>query len=126
MKLVLDASAAYDVLEENTYARRIDGAKELLAPDLIVAELLNARWKVTRTKAVAPSLDRVLGLLERLRLEPTIRYAVQAASLAEQLDHPVYDCAYVALAQRESAKPLTFDQRLVKKLSAAGLESLLR
>jgi predicted nucleic acid-binding protein len=47
-------------------------------------------------------------------------------ALAQRLDHPVYDCFYVALAQRERARLLTFDERLVKKLTSASLERLLR
>jgi len=126
--LVVDASAAYDLLEESLTAEKLLGAKELIAPDLIVAELLNARWKVARSGLAAPSLERTLTFLERLRLVPSIAYAREAAALAEQLDHPAYDCFYVATAQREGAKFLTLDERLLRKVRLskhAGIARLL-
>jgi predicted nucleic acid-binding protein len=42
---------------------------------------------------------------------------VEALALACHLDHPVYDCLYLALARREAAQLLTADQRLEKLAS---------
>jgi predicted nucleic acid-binding protein len=41
-------------------------------------------------------------------------------ALACHLDHPVYDCLYLALARREAAILLTDDQRL-QRLAATVL-----
>jgi predicted nucleic acid-binding protein len=41
------------------------------------------------------------------------------------LDHPVYDCVYVAAAQHEQAKLLTVDKKLAQKLRTHKLSSLL-
>jgi predicted nucleic acid-binding protein len=38
---------------------------------------------------------------------------VEALALACHLDHPVYDCLYLALARREAAVLLTADQKLM-------------
>ena len=102
------------------------GADELIAPDLIVPELLNARWKVTQSGGSAPKLERVIAFLERLRLLPSLAYAREAAILAQSLGHPVYDCLYVAIAQRERATLLTLDERIARKLRAAKLARILR
>jgi predicted nucleic acid-binding protein len=37
---------------------------------------------------------------------------VEALALVRHLDHPVYNCLYLALARREAALLLTADQRL--------------
>lgn len=126
MILVVDASAAYDLLTEGRCERRILGAKELLSIDLIVAELLNARWKVVRSHEAAPSVETILGFLDRLTIIPSLRFAAAAAELAERLDHPVYDCLYLAAAQRERAQLLTLDGRLSRKLRSARLSRILR
>jgi predicted nucleic acid-binding protein len=35
--------------------------------------------------------------------------------LARRLSHPVYDCVYLALAERERARFVTADQRLLRR-----------
>src|SRR5450631_3582282 len=92
-------------------------ATSVVAPELIVAELLNARWKVVRSGASAPSLDSVLGLFDRVHLVTSLPYAVDAAALAQRLDHPVYDCLYAVLAKRENAQLVTADRRFAAKLA---------
>ena len=126
MTIVLHASAAYDLLTEANCRDKIAGADDLIAPDLIVPELLNARWNVARSGEAAPTLQRAIDFLERMRLLPSLPYAADAAGLAEALDHPMYDCLYVAVAQREQGKLLTIDDRLSKKLRASKLTRLLR
>jgi len=126
MILVVDASAAYELLTEGRCTASMVGAQDIIAPDLIVCELLNARWKVMRSGDKAPRLETILEFLERLRIMPSLLYAAQAAALAERLDHPVYDCFYVATAQREHAKLLTVDERLIRKLRSKTLARLLR
>jgi predicted nucleic acid-binding protein len=124
--LVVDASAAYDLLTERTCADRVRGVQELIAPDLVVAELLNARWKAERSGKKAPLLEVTIEFLDRLRIVPSLRYASDAALLAARLSHPVYDCLYVAAAARENAKLLTIDSRLVRKVKAGSLARILR
>ena len=38
---------------------------------------------------------------------------MEALALACHLNHPVYDCLYLALARREAAAVLTADKRLM-------------
>jgi predicted nucleic acid-binding protein len=35
--------------------------------------------------------------------------------LARRLNHPIYDCVYLALAERERARFVTADQRLLRR-----------
>ena len=125
MSVVLDASAAYEMLAGDDWDASIREVYEFLAPDLIIAELLNARWKIARSGNVAPGIDPTLDFLARLRIMPSLPYAAVATRLAERLDHPVYDCFYVAVAQQENAQLLTADTRLMRKLRTHKLGALL-
>jgi predicted nucleic acid-binding protein len=123
--VVMDASAAYDLLTEARCAAKIEGADELIAPDLIVPELLNARWKAARSGAPVPDVSVTIEFLDRLRLLPALRYGRDASLLAERLDRPVYDCLYLAVAQREHGKLLTVDERMRAQLQSKRVASML-
>jgi predicted nucleic acid-binding protein len=118
LKIVVDASSAFIMLATpERIGPILADVTDVLAPELIVAELLNARWKVARSGASAPSLGGVLGLLDRIHLMTTLSYASDAAVLAERLDHPVYDCLYAVVAKRENARLVTADRRFAAKLA---------
>jgi predicted nucleic acid-binding protein len=123
--IAIDASAAYESLIGERSDEVLSRTSALTAPDIIVGELLNARWKSARSHLPAPSLDAILGFLKRVRIVPCLAYATEAANLAERLDHPVYDCLYIAVAQRETLKLLTIDSHLMRKMRSHKLGSLL-
>ncbi len=125
MILVVDASAAFATFGAGTYDTAIRNATDLIAPDLIVPETLNACWKMQRSGAIVPTLDAVFRFIDRVRIVSSGVVAREAADLAERLDHPVYDMIYVALAQHERAKLLTADSRLLRKLRAHRLQHLI-
>ena len=126
MKIVIDASSAFVMLgAPERVAPFLAVATDLLAPELIVAELLNARWKVMRAGAVAPTVDNLLGLVARLRFVESTAYGADAAALAERLDHPVYDCLYAVIAARQTARLLTADRRFATKLSGEEIDIAL-
>ncbi len=123
MRAVVDASFAFVMLATPERAGPLfAGATDILAPDLIVAELLNARWKIVRSGAAAPALENVLGFFDRIRLVASIAYAAEAATFAQLLDHSVYDCLYAVVAKRERAKLMTADRRFARKLEAEAIE----
>jgi predicted nucleic acid-binding protein len=125
LTLVVDASAAGGLLFHGRWDAVLEDNSDLVAPDLIIAELLNARWKIARSGGNAPGVSSILGFVGRVRILPSLAYASVAAELSERLDHPIYDCLYVALARQESAKLLTSDARLVRKLRAHKLGAVL-
>src|SRR4051794_18816481 len=49
----------------------------------------------------------------------------RALDIALAFDHPVYDCLYVALAERRGERLLTADRRLLKRFEATPLASRL-
>jgi predicted nucleic acid-binding protein len=123
MRLVVDASAAFVMMSSpERLSPHFADVTDLIAPDLIVAEVLNARWKIARSGAAAPTIELVMEIFERIRLLSSRMYAVEADTLARRLDHPVYDCLYAAVAQRENARLISADRRFIRKLSEHALE----
>lgn len=55
---------------------------------------------------------------------PSQPYFSRALSLALELDHAVYDCLYLAVAEAESARIVSADRRFLSRL-AAGVYSNL-
>ena len=49
-------------------------------------------------------------------LVPAVGLAARAFAIAKALRHPVYDCLYVALAERLGAHMVTADAKLIERL----------
>jgi predicted nucleic acid-binding protein len=69
-------------------------------------------------------LGEIAGNLPRFfdALESATVLAPRAVAIAGQLDHPVYDCLYLALAEAEQADLFTADTRLIGKVQATSWE----
>lgn len=129
MSWVVDASVAVKwVIPEvlSDLADRVrDGAEDVLAPDLLLVEVANALWRKTTAREIsAREADGAFDLVRRsgIDLRPAGPLLPRAMDLARRLGHPVYDCVYLALAEREEATLVTADQRLLRRLSARELE----
>ena len=102
-----------------------DGEDDVLAPDLLLVEVANALWKKTAAEEIsAREADAAFDLVRRsgIDLRPTAPLLPRAMDLARRLGHPVYDCVYLALAEREDAAFVTADQRLLRRLSMRMLD----
>jgi predicted nucleic acid-binding protein len=126
--LVVDASVAIKWVIEEPGTREALSLRRhrLFAPDLLVAECANILWKKTRRNEL--SLQEALlaaRLLQRadIELAPMRAFLEPATRLAIGLDHPAYDCAYLALAESLSCDLVTADQRLCTKALPAGYRS---
>ncbi len=90
--------------------------KVLHAPDLALAECGNAlRVRVHRgvlSKAEAEICFAALSLAP-VSWTPTGQLAAEAMALALDLDHPVYDCVYLALAIARDLPLVTADRHLI-------------
>jgi predicted nucleic acid-binding protein len=127
MKYVLDASVALKRVLKEQYTAKADQVHgefrrqihELLAPDTLPVEVAQALAKAERRGIIAPGdadklLTEVLSPPPQLHsYSPLLRRALDIASQARI---GVYDCLYVALAEREGCKLLTADDRLVRSL----------
>lgn len=125
MSFVVDASVACKwVFEEEGSAVAVEilgTHRALLAPDLLIAEVVNAAWRKTATGDV--SMEQATAAIQALpglvtELFPTAGLAELALSIAVALDHPAYDCLYLALAEQRNAEVVTFDRCFVAR--AAG------
>ncbi|NJM35909.1 MAG: type II toxin-antitoxin system VapC family toxin [Rhodomicrobium sp.] len=119
MTLVVDASIAvkwYFEQPGTDAARAIAASDEtLIAPDLIHAECGSAIWRYVRANVI--SEDKAKAIMPRLLLRLDRFTAIseltdEALNLAIALNHPIYDCFYLALARQEAAPLVTADKRL--------------
>lgn len=127
--LVVDASVAVKWFLDEPGDREaralVEGSEALIAPELIVAEVLNAIWKrllagdadVRQGSLVAAALPKLLAHIRSLA-----PLAAQALEIAAELRHPTYDCFYLALAQERRAKLVTADRRLIGRLAGTPWE----
>jgi predicted nucleic acid-binding protein len=119
--LVIDASVAikWVIEEEGTEEALALRSRPLAAPDLLTAECANILWKKAR-RAELSEREAVLaaGLLARADIElmPMRPYLETAVRIALTLDHPAYDCIYLALAEVEGIRFVTADMSLVRKV----------
>ncbi len=118
--VVVDASVALKwVIDEegsDQAARLLDG-RPLHAPALLLTEAANALWVIQRRGTI--DAGGAEDALQQLRAAPLvmppsdIELIGEAFRIARLLDHPVYDCVYLALAVERGAPVVTADRRLV-------------
>jgi len=128
MKYVIDASTAipWEIPEPlSVKARQLredhrNHIHELLTTDLFPTEVANALLVAERRGRILPG-QGALFLAEILKVRPAIHTALldllpRAYAIAHSTVWSVYDCLYVALAERESCDLVTGDDRLVRNL----------
>jgi predicted nucleic acid-binding protein len=117
--IVVDASAVVRIIEgaepAASFQEALLQADLVLAPELMLTEVANSLWRLQRAGQLeADGLQRRLSRAVELVdvIEPDRHLQTEALALACHLDHPVYDCLYLALARREAAVLVTADKRL--------------
>jgi predicted nucleic acid-binding protein len=120
---VIDASVALKwFIEEAGSAQAsalLTGPHTLIAPDLIIANVANAGWKAVRPGGITQDQhDHATARLPLAfdHLIPLTSLAPRAVAISRALDHPVYDCFYLALAEDRHATLVTADGRLLNRL----------
>ena len=89
---------------------------ELLSPDTFPVEIAHALTRAERRGLIQPpeSLRRFQLVARTLPiLHPYLALLPRAIELSSSQRIGVYDCLYVALAEREQCKVVSADQRLV-------------
>ena len=131
MRLVLDASAAIEVVLARSKARELERMLEesdqVLAPDLIIPEVVNTIWKYHQFENLNlntcdQALEFAIGLVDVL--VPCKELYREAFLLARSARQPAYDMFYLALARREDAGFLTTDRALRREAERQGVRVL--
>ena len=100
---------------------------KLIAPDLLIADCANILWKkVQRNELSKEEALLAARLLQGVEIELlATRSSMEAATrIAIELDHPAYDCVYLALAIDNDCKFVTADERLLRKLGQKRQQTL--
>ena len=132
MSVIVDAGVVCKLLfeeEGSESAQELAAREELVAPDLIYAEVGNVIWKRVRFAELSPSeAERAIGVLvkiplllgdSRVLLENALRLAILHG-------RTVYDCLYLALALARGEVLVTTDQRLINSLTSTELARFVR
>lgn len=98
------------------------------APDLIFSEVGNALWLKMRRGEVSSDQARLAiasleGFFDQIVRSEEI--AVRALESGATLDHPIYDCFYLACAEHVGGRLVTADARLIKKVQEAGMSEIV-
>ena len=100
---------------------------DAVAPALMLVDLANALWKYVRAGLldIEETCAVVASVSDRIETTPDIDLLEDAQRLSASLQHPVYDCLYLALASRERLPLVTVDKRLAAQANVLGLEVTL-
>jgi predicted nucleic acid-binding protein len=91
-------------------------AHHLLAPPLLPYERANDLWRLVRLGTLRPDqAAAVLAIIMELKLTWLAPHFELVLGLAIAIDHPVYDCAYLAIAEAEDVPLVTADKRLLDR-----------
>ena len=129
MKYVLDSSVALKwVLPESDSGKAIQlrldyqsGVHELVAPNIFYVEAAHALTRAERQRRIAVSAGWPLWrtiMVDCPVLIDSFALMQRAFELSSQARIGVYDCLYVALAEREQCRVATSDQRLLNTFPA--------
>ena len=92
----------------------------LHAPEILLAEFANTIWKKARRGEIddpQPYFEELARLRDNVTLHPYGQLVDHAAQIATAIDHPVYDCLYLACAEATASALITADKRFARKIA---------
>lgn len=133
MTVVVDASVALrwyvETASSGAAVSILAGDEALIAPDLIVCEVANAAWKLARAGEISDEHGARIAAAAPsafARLVPATELAEAAYAMACELDHPVYHCLYLRLAEVEATQMVSADARLLERVRGTRWEDRIR
>lgn len=120
-ELIVDASVALKWLvpeSDSAKAEAIVANDETLhAPHFLMLETVNACWKNWRKQLIDKQValeasSKLKGLIDAWHHDENL--IDNAARLAVELQHPIFDCIYLALARQLDLPIVTADRRLLE------------
>jgi predicted nucleic acid-binding protein len=130
--IVIDASVAVKWVLREVNSGAADALlddHDLIAPVLWLAEAGNALWRRQRIGEItADEADvRLSALLNApLTSQPLEPILPAAVKIAIEIGHPIYDCLYLALAQRHQTHVITADRRFVSAVNSSRFSGTVR
>ena len=127
MKYVIDSSVSFKWVVPESDSNKADRLRdafrnavhELVAPDVFSLELAHALTRAERQGRIPVGQAAVLWadvMTAPPRLFPCGALTPRAIAISSAVRIGVYDCLYVALAEREGCELVTADDRLVRNL----------
>ena len=127
--LVIDTSVVvkWTVLEAGSDEATDLLGRALAAPDLIQAELGSVLTNKVRRGEIGAEQARqaFVASLDLLRMMPSPPFAGAALNLSLDLEHAIYDCYFLAVAQAYGSFLVTADRAFVTKVRGTQLASLV-
>jgi predicted nucleic acid-binding protein len=130
--LIVDASVAIKWVLSEPESDRADALfdqDDLAAPRLWLTETANVLWKYwQRGQLTNDEVFERLRLLADMPIEAIEDDTVldTAVGFAVTLNHPVYDCVYLAAATARNAVLVTADQSFVTVVKSSPFAALIR
>ncbi len=132
MKYVVDASIAIGwlVKQENAidHTYLLENQNILIAPDLVFPEVCNGIWRLVSAGYVTPKHGHKIAseLSDYFdKVFPCAPLMKAAMGISLQLNHPAYDCFYLALAEHQNVQMITADLRLLNKTKTTPYAKLV-
>ena len=133
-ELIIDASVAIKWLVDEPLS---DEATQLLrlyvsfwAPDFLIAEVTNIAWKKARRGEIKPEqatrIPRHFLDDDTVRLLPATELCIQALDIALAIKHSIYDCIYLACAERIGGILVTVDDGLCRVVAGTPFAARVR
>jgi predicted nucleic acid-binding protein len=127
MKYVLDSCVGFKTLlaeQDSDKAQRLcedyeHNVHELLSPDIFAAEIAHGITRAERQGRITPAEGAQLltDLLNRLpAMHASLPLLPRAYRISSDVRMGVYDCLYLALAEREGCELVTSDDKLIRNL----------
>jgi predicted nucleic acid-binding protein len=131
---VVDASVAIkwfvpEPLQDRAQSLLYTEGGQLEAPDFLIIEIANIAWKKAMRQEITALQANIIPGETRDALavcHPSLELIENALSIALQLRHPIYDCIYIAYAERSGGTLVTADLRLCRAIAHSPMGKSVR
>ena len=130
--LVVDASVAFKWVVEEIHSEAalnlIAAGHPLAAPELLLAEVGSALGRrVGRRLISANEAKLAIEAVERTTVEwqPIRPLVFESLRLANTLEQSIYDCVYLALAERRASQVVTADRKFYEAIQRSMFASFI-
>jgi predicted nucleic acid-binding protein len=119
---VCDASILFKLIvvePDSAAASTLVRTLRAFVPEFVFLEVGNALWSRVRRGELA--IEESTQLIDRLRgmdfqVQPVAPFVARALTVAAEINHPIYDCLYLALAESLDLPLVTADRRFLDAL----------